>query len=154
MDATWVLVADEGRANVYEVRQTQGLDGRPRTELAEVESLTWASAHADEADLRRDAQGRFFGKGEQMMGHTAPPRTDPLEKEAELFARRVAGWLADARAKQRFARLYLAAAPKFLGRLRAVLDPQVAAAIAEETDKDLSGLPAHELAQRMFGDDK
>lgn len=150
MDATWVVVADEGQAKVYEVRSGAGADGHRRIELTPVESLTWASAHADGADLRRDAQGRFFGKGEQMMGHTAPPRTDPLEKEAQLFARRVAEWLAQAHGAQRFARLHLAAAPKFLGRLRPLLDPQVAAAVVEETDKDLTGVPPHELAHRMF----
>ncbi|HWP20626.1 MAG TPA: host attachment protein [Burkholderiaceae bacterium] len=150
MDKTWVVVADEGRANVYEVTQSPKPDGSPRTELAEVETLTWPSAHADEADLRRDAQGRFYGKGEQMMGHTAPPRTDPLEKEGELFARRVADWLADARGRGRYAALHLIAAPKFLGRLRPLLPPPVQSAVVHEEDKDLSGMSRHELAQRLF----
>lgn len=145
MQATWILVADEGRARVLTLDEAG-----PRPTLREIEELTDAGAHADNADLRRDAQGRFYGKGEQMMGHTAPPRTDELEKEAGLFARRVAQWLADARRKGRYEHLRVAAAPRFLGRLRQAMEPEVSEAVTEELDKDLVQMPERELFSYFY----
>ena len=148
MDTTWILVADEGRARVLELR---GID------LAEVEEMTDAAAHADNADLRRDAYGRRGGGdsvdvGGGRRGNTATVSSageEKLDHEAELFARRVAQWLLEAHQKGRYTTLRIAAAPRFLGRLRKVLDPQVSKAVIEEIDKDLVGMPAHELKQRF-----
>ena len=142
MEPTWILVADEGHARILEPKA-------PGQALVQIEELTDAAAHADEADLRRDAQGRFYGKGEQFMGHTAPPRTDPLEKEAGLFARRVAERLREAHHKHRFAQLRIAAAPKFLGRLRQEMDQEVRGSVVEELDKDLSNLDVTALSHRF-----
>jgi protein required for attachment to host cells len=150
MDTTWIVVADEGRARVLEPRAAG-------TDLAEIEELTDAAAHADNADLRHDAYGRRGGGnlgdvgGHRMGGNaTASAGEEKLDHEAELFARRLAQWLLEAHRKGRYARLRLAAAPRFLGRLRKQLDPQVSQAIVEEVDKDLVGLPAHELTQRFM----
>ena len=57
---------------------------------------------------------------------------DKLDHEAELFARRVA------------------AAPRFLGRLRKALDPEVAKTVTGEIDKDLLQLDRRALQQRLF----
>ena len=113
MQTIWVVVADEGRARFLELRE-------PGQDLRDVEELTDAAAHADRADLRRDAQGRFHGPGGQQGpgSGTAPPRTDELDKEADLFARRVAERLVDAHRKHRYEQLRIVAAPRFLGRLR------------------------------------
>ena len=54
METIWVLLADEGRARILAMRRA----GR---DLEEVDELTDAAAHADDADLRRDAYGRRSG---------------------------------------------------------------------------------------------
>ncbi|MFZ5521707.1 MAG: host attachment protein [Pseudomonadota bacterium] len=142
MLTTWIVVADEGRARIL-------TPGEPGRDLQEIEVLTDPAARADAADLQRDAQGRYFGKGERHQAHTAEPRTAPLDKEAEQFARLVAEHLCKARREQRFDRLQLVAAPRFLGRLRPLLDACVQAALVEEINKDLVNVDLHTLTQRF-----
>jgi protein required for attachment to host cells len=147
MTTTWIVLADEGRARILAQPQRGA-------ELRDVEELTDAAARADEADLQRDAQGRrAHGGGGQVSSITTSAGADKLEQEADLFARRVAEFLAQALQKQRFGALHIAAAPRFLGRLRQHLSPQVQQAVAQELDKDLLQLNGRDLAQRLFGEE-
>lgn len=146
MKPTWIVVADEGRARILELRQRG-------EELQPVDELTDAAAHADEADLQRDAHGR------RAHGGTGPISTittsageDKLGQEADLFARRVAEHLAQALQKQRYGELHIAAAPKFLGRLRQHLAEPVRQVVGQEIDKDLLQLDRRALAQHFFGE--
>lgn len=140
MLTTWIVVADEGRARIL-------TPGEPGRDLQEIEVLTDPAARADGADLRRDAQGRRSGKGHEA--HTVVPHTDPLEKEAEQFARLVAEHLCQARRAHRFDRLQLAAAPRFLGKLRPLLDACVQEVLVDELNKDLVNVDLHTLTQRF-----
>lgn len=143
MEATWIVLADEGRARILAMQD-------PGSDLAEVEEMTDAAAHADNADLRHDAYGRRGGSDLRMGGNaTASAGEEKLDHEAELFARRVAERLAQAHAQGRFERLRIAAAPRFLGRLRQVLAPQVAKTVVDELDKDLLQLSRRELTQKF-----
>ena len=145
MDPTWVVLADEGRARILAMRQ-------PGTDLAEVEELTDPAAHAHNADFRHDAYGRRGGGGDLRMGSDAVSSAgeEKLDHEAEAFARRVAERLAQAHSQGRFERLRIAAAPRFLGRLRKLLDPQVAKTVVDELDKDLLQLNRRELTQKLY----
>lgn len=147
MQTTWVVLADEGRARILEMRESG-------TDLADVEEITDAAAHADNADLRRDAYGRRGGgsaaDAQRGGSTTTSAGEDKLDHEAELFARRVAQLLREAHQKGRFERLRIAAAPKFLGRLRKQLDQQESAVVDEELDKDLLQLSARELTRKFF----
>lgn len=144
MDPTWIVLADEGRARILAMRE-------PGTDLAEVEEMTDAAAHADNADLRHDAYGRRGGSDPRMGGSNMESAgEEKLDHEAELFARRVAERLEQARRQGRFGRLRIAAAPRFLGRLRKMLDPQLAKVVDDELDKDLLQLDRRELTQKFF----
>ena len=66
------------------------------------------------------------------------PRAGAVEHGAELFAKRVGEYLDHARNERRFERLYLVAAPKFLGQLRRELGKETGKLVIEELDKDLS----------------
>lgn len=143
MRTTWVVVADEGLARIFEI------PGRDQ-DLVEVETITFASARADSADLRRDAYGRRSGSGTLSGSYpTASAGEDELHHEAELFARRLAQWLVEQKRANRFEALKIAAAPRFLGLLRKALDPQVAETVIEELDKDLIKLDLRALTQRL-----
>jgi protein required for attachment to host cells len=137
MEPIWVVVADEGRARFF--ARTE-----PEAELAPIDEMTDAGAHADNADLRRDAYGR---RGSTV---TSSAGEDKLAHEAEGFARRVAERLGEAHRAHRYGELRIAAAPRFLGRLRKALDREVAKAVADEIDKDLLQLDARELTRRVF----
>ena len=146
MDPTWIVLADEGRARILAMREAG-------TELAEVEEMTDAAAHADNADLRHDAYGRRGGSDLRMGGNnTESAGEEKLDHEAELFARRVAQELLSAYQGKRFDELRIAAAPKFLGRLRKELDTQVQKCVTRELDKDLLQLDERAVAQKMFAD--
>jgi protein required for attachment to host cells len=137
MEPMWIVVADEGRARFLSCPA-------PGRELTEMDELTDAGAHADNADLRRDAYGR---RGPSV---TSSAGEDKLDHEAELFARRVAERLAEGHRQHRYGELRIAAAPRFLGRLRKALDPEVSKSVVNEIDKDLLQLDRRELAHKLF----
>jgi len=151
MQPTWIVLADKGRARILQMNQ-------PGRDLEEVEELTDAAAHAHNADFRHDATGRRapadgYAGPQTMQGNaTTSAGEDKLDHEAERFARQVAERLAEARREQRYERLRIVAAPKFLGRLRKVLPHEVSDAVVEEIDKDLLQLDRRELTQRLCGD--
>jgi protein required for attachment to host cells len=144
MDTTRVLLADEGRARILAMTA-------PNTDLVEIEELTDAAAHGHDADFRHDAHPRRGGGGDLRTGSDAigASAENKLDHEADLFARRIAGRLAEAHSKGRFQRLRIAAVPRFLGRLRKALDPQVAKTLVDEIDKDLLQFNRREIAQRL-----
>ncbi len=145
MDATWVVLADEGRARILELREL-GAD------LEEVEELTHASAHARSRDLDRDQHGRRAGGGSLSGGNaTVSAGETDRDKESELFARRLSERLTEALREKHYAALRIAAAPRFLGRLRKLLDADVAASLVDEQPKNLLQLDRRTLTQQLFG---
>jgi protein required for attachment to host cells len=147
MKATWIVLADEGRARILAAPERG-------TDLTELEEMTDAAAHADNADFRHDAYGRRAGADARMGGNaTASAGEEKLDHEADLFARRVAQRLAQAHQQGRFERLRIAAAPRFLGRLRKVLEPEVARTVVEEIDKNLLQFDRRELTRRLCPDE-
>ena len=157
MKTIWILVADEGIARVLASRG----DSAP---LEEVEKITDAGARADNADLRRDAYGRRAQATVQGdAGHpgahagrmatvTSSAGEDEIHQEAQLFARRVAKLLEEARNRQRFDELVVIAPPRFLGLLRKALPQSVCSVVTRELDKDYRQLSNNDVQQRMAAD--
>jgi protein required for attachment to host cells len=146
-DTTWIVLADEGRARILS-------RDKAHRDLRELETLEDDAAHAHNADFRHDAYGRRSpGNTSQPTSATSSAGEEKLDHEAEAFARRLASRLAEARREHRFEHLRIAAAPKFLGRLRKALEPEVSGAIDEEIDKDLTGMDLRALTLRFCGGD-
>lgn len=155
MKTIWVLVADEAIARIL---QWPGNDNT----LESVEEITDPAAHADGADLRRDAHGRRAGSAtagaRQNTAHRLTPTAsitssageDEQHLEAERFAGQVADRLNQALQQHRYDELRIAAAPRFLGMLRKHLDKNVASTVTEEIDKDLIHLQNKEITARLF----
>jgi len=144
-DTTWIVLADEGRARILS-RTADGED------LRELEVLDDPAAHAHDADFRHDAHGRRApGDAAQPGSATRSAGDEKLDQEAELFARRLALRLAEAQREHRFAHLRIAAAPRFLGRLRQALAREVRDVVDEEIDRDLLQLDTRTLTQRFYG---
>ncbi|HEU4709526.1 MAG TPA: host attachment protein, partial [Methylophilaceae bacterium] len=106
MDATWIVVADGARGRIFE-RLAKG-------HLTEIDDFVNPVEREDNADLRTDAYGRFYGKGERAQGHTAEPDVSPKQHEAERFAAYIAQFLYEAKNRNRFSSVCLIAAPAFL----------------------------------------
>ena len=143
-----VLVADEAIAKLM-------VQPKPGAELVEMQALADPQAHARESEHHRDAHGRRQGgerSGARGLGGNATTSAGDSDRhlEAGRFAKTVAAELGKALREQRFDRLRIVAAPRFLGLLRKELSPQVAAAVSDDAPLDIVKLPVRELTQRLF----
>ncbi|HZQ62170.1 MAG TPA: host attachment protein [Casimicrobiaceae bacterium] len=142
MKRTWILAADGSRARIYEVHAP---DKTPQ----QIEEFDNPQGRAHNRDLVTDGNGRYFGKGEHTQGHTAPPNETAVEHEVELFAKRLAAHLEKGRVEQKFDRLRLVAAPKFLGLLRQNLTKELDKLVDESIAKDVSWFDESSLAEYL-----
>jgi protein required for attachment to host cells len=129
MDIVWVLVADSGRARLF---QASG----PNASLEEQTDLVMPSARLRNQDIRGDRPGRSFdsfGEGR----HAMEPSTPAKEIESDRFAARIAVLLEVERLAGAYTRLVLVAPPRFLGQLRDALSDPVRALVSNELNKDL-----------------
>lgn len=133
MEPTWILVADSARARLFRV-------DRPRGPLAEHSDYANPADRLREQDLETDAPGRG---GHYPMGGD----TGTKAHYADRFAKQIADVLRKARAGGEFARLYVLAAPNFLGALRHVMDSPTAACIVASYAKDV----VHEQPEGIRG---
>lgn len=139
----WVVVADGARARILSA------DRRTRR-LMPVEELASETARRKTSELVSDRQGRTFESSSPGHRSAIEPHTDAQRHEQAEFARQVAQKLAAAAHEQRFDELYLVAAPRALGDLRAALTEEVSQRIVGEMDKDLTGLTVPQLEEHFW----
>jgi len=131
MGTTWILCANRSRARLFEVR--------PHNDTpAELADFANPAARTHERDLRSDASGRFYGKGERYQGHAAEPSETFGDRETERFAESLRDHLVHAHASQRFGQLWIAAGPAFLGLLRHKLPKDIGRLVELEVAKDFT----------------
>ena len=128
MSATWILVADSSRAALFSARKAL-------SPLEEIERFSHPECRAKNQDLASDRQGRSSDNLRSLDYDI-----DPKRHEATLFAKELAEHLKSGRIQGMFTKLYIAAAPSFLGILRDKLDSQTAQLVAAEVNKDLTQL--------------
>lgn len=124
-----VIVADASRARILSTRDTPG-------ELSELEDLVHPESRLREQDLVADGSGSgsdSAGHGKHSMGHERAAH----ERQAELFARELCEQIDRLHRSEKIHRIYLVAAPAFLGMLRARLSRQCASLVAGEVSKNL-----------------
>lgn len=153
MHTTWIAVADDSRARIFLSRADQPLQ--------ELEDLAQPASRQDDREHRDDAKGHYSGAvfasggspGHQGSihgpGHSAEPRTSGSDKLEAQFARQLAQRLEGARRDGAYEHLILIAAPRFLGKVRAQLSPQVTKRLAHTIAKDLSKLSVADLESRL-----
>src|SRR5512134_1979588 len=110
MTTTWILVADSSRARLFSVDKSLA-------PLQEVQNFIHPESRAKTQDLTSDRQGRSPGNGPNMDYDVEPKR-----QEAIVFAKELSEHLRNCRHQGLFKKLYIAAAPSFLGLLRTKLD--------------------------------
>ncbi|KJK13284.1 hypothetical protein UB46_40210 [Burkholderiaceae bacterium 16] len=140
MTTIWTITADSSRARIFQAHGTGN-------DFHEIQDFINPLGRARDGELRQDAQGRYAGKGEP--GHSVPPRTDPIEREHDAFARMLGQFLEQAGQEHRYDKLRLAAAPKFLGKLREHLGKAAQKAVFEEFDENISKLKPLEIQRRL-----
>jgi protein required for attachment to host cells len=140
MATTWIIAADASRARILQIVDRE-------QHLAEIEDLYNPAGRLNEREMTSDAEPRFRGTAGPGSDREA---TGAIEHEVEAFAKRIGHYLEKARTSHRYDRLHLIAPPKFLGQLRKELGKEVGKLVDEELPKDLSGLNARELEQKLF----
>ncbi|SAK67815.1 Protein required for attachment to host cells [Caballeronia pedi] len=126
-DMTWTVVADEGRARVF---QAQGLT----LGLEEIDDFV-NIAHSATTLTEKHA--------------VELSRNERKEEEREKFAVQMAEYLEQARLHQRFGRLRLIAESKFLGMILSSLSAQSRELVFEKVSKDYSGLSIKEIQEHL-----
>lgn len=128
MEPTWILVADSARARLFSV-------DRPRGPLTEHADYVNPADRLRDQDLQSDAPGRGIGRGGGRFAMGG--ENSAKDQEATRFAKELAAVLQKGRTAREFVRLYLMAAPNFLGILREAMDPSTAACVVGSYAKDV-----------------
>jgi protein required for attachment to host cells len=124
---TWIVVADEREAVIYEAY-------KPHDPFTVVVTLGNAGAKPDR-ELESDKAGTRFGANGQRHG-TDGERSTHDSYRAD-FAKRIAGHLEHGRTTESVRRFAVVAGPKMLGLLREALSAQSRAILAAAVAKDL-----------------
>jgi protein required for attachment to host cells len=126
---TWVLLADTCRARFFAA-------DKAASPLVEVQDLTFPEARLHEGDLVTDKNGR--GNSPSGNAHGFGGDHGAKEESAERFAAQVCSELENARSRGAFKKLYVVAAPGFLGLLRKHQSPNLRQLVVGELDKNLA----------------
>ena len=126
MSASWVVVADGGRARILEI-------GGSRQELREIDDLV----HGQAGRTARSSGGDLLTVDED---------------ESEVFASHVADHLDKARSQSRFGELCLIAAPRYLAMFRACLSAATAKLVGQEIPRDLLRFDIDDIDAYVRGD--
>lgn len=129
MSKTWVVVADTSRARIFSA-------DKPASQLFETEILNNPEARLHQGDLVSDRPGRDRNSiaGTHNMGH----ESDAKEEQAVRFASEVCNRLEQGRVKSQFDKLYIVAAPSFLGLIRKHQTPALKKIVAGEIAKNMA----------------
>jgi protein required for attachment to host cells len=137
MTATWVLIADSSRARLFSAEKTLA-------PLQEIQAFINPEGRAKTQDLVSDRQGRSSGNGPNMDYDVAPKRQLAIQ-----FAKEISEHLKSGRVGGLFRKLYIAAAPSFLGLLRGKLDAKTAELVVETVCKDLTRLEPKQIRRYL-----
>jgi protein required for attachment to host cells len=143
MAMTWILVAHEAGARVFEAR------GRGKG-LELLDTIEHPEGRARDRDLASDRPGRSFRKDSGDARRAAMSRAEgPHDRAVSDFARALADRLRRARVANQYDRLVLVAPPRFLGLLRSTLDGPTAHLVVGSMDKDLAMKNETELVDHL-----
>ncbi len=141
MTTAWVLVANSSRAQLFSLP-------KPRVGLQLLQTFDNADSRLHERELTSDLPGRAFDS-HGMGRHVMEQAVEPKRQAAIAFAKQIVDHLETGRKNGKFSRLYVMAAPGFLGLLRKAYTPALAAMLAAEIDKDLTQLPPEEIRSHL-----
>lgn len=125
----WVLAADNSRARFFTA-------DKALSPLQEIRDLLDPRARLHEGDLVTDRDGRDRRSASPIHGVGSDYRVK--DDGADRFAQQICSELESARVNGDFDKLYVVAAPAFLGLLRKHQTAPLRALVAGEVDKNLA----------------
>jgi len=144
MASYWILAADSTEARLFT---------RDKKFSPPVEVRDWLhpESRLPGRDLENDRQGATFSSHGYGQNDNQK-HTEPKKREAQDFARELAGHLDAARANGEFKSLSIVAEPAFLGLLRDKLDGKTLELIDREVSKSLTRRSAETIAKAIDED--
>ena len=136
-----IVVADSARARVFTADSAH-------SPLNEIETMAHPEGRMHEQDMVSDMPGKDSGKG-GGGDHAYQEKIEPKEQEIIEFARRIAGYLDDARKANKLNKLILVAAPEFLGELRTHLSSETSEKIVFELDKNIAHHSVEDIRKHL-----
>ena len=128
--AIWVVVADAGRARVFEAQSL-------KSELVEVMDKADPQARVPQNTLASDGPGRNAGPS-GTGSHGMQEKVTPRDTEDTRFAREIVDDVRQALDANRIDGFFVVAPPHFLGLLRKAMSGHVAKAMTGDLGKDLT----------------
>lgn len=117
MSDIWVLVADTSRARIFAA-------DKPASPLTEIQDLAHPEGRLHESEITTDST---YIDNENAV----------REEAANRFASSVCNALESGRMKGRYNKLYVVAAPSFLGKIRKTLSAPTRKLVAAEINKNI-----------------
>jgi protein required for attachment to host cells len=143
MEKTWILVAHQAGARVFENRG-------PGNGIELVDEIEHPQGRERDGKIDTDRPGRSFRKNSSDPRRAAMSRSEsPHERVVAGFARSLAQRLQQGRVHNQFQRLVLVAPPRFLGLLRSSLDGPTEQLVIGSLDKDLARAEEVELIEHI-----
>jgi len=137
MQTTWILTADNAEAVIY-------TSSGGKNDLSEHKRFSHTASRLHDRELTSDLPGRAYDSSGQGR-HAMEQQLDPKKHEAMLFAKDLADFLHHACTTGSCDKLYVAAAPAFLGILREHYSKPVKAALVQELDANLVSQSAADM---------
>jgi protein required for attachment to host cells len=138
---TWYVVADGGRARILQKRDAEDM-------FDMIREMVSADLHRRTHDLGSERPGRTH-ESANSAHHAVEPRQDLHRAEKRSFVHDIAEALNEAGAGDEFDRLILVAPAHALHTLHDGLDTATKAKVAAQLQKDLTHVPAAELAKHF-----
>ncbi len=141
MKPIWILVADSSSARIFTAENSV-------SDLVEIKTLLHAEALMHEQDLVSDAPGRA-NDGPSGGNHAYTGEVSAKEQEEVNFAKRVVKYLCDELNQNKFDRLFVVAAPAFLGDLRNSFTSRIEKQIAFSLGKNIVSQTPQEIRTHL-----
>ncbi|HEY5601693.1 MAG TPA: host attachment protein [Gammaproteobacteria bacterium] len=139
--ATLVMVADASRARFFSAETAMG-------GLTEIDTMVHPESKLHPSEMASDKPGRTSNRSGQGV-NSLDTEVDPKRQEAIRFAKEVSHRLDMVRQQNKYSRLYVVAAPTFLGMLRNNLHSETKKWIAGEINKDLTALSVIDIRTHL-----
>lgn len=141
MTNTWILVADSGRARVFELDESE-------KKLAELACYANPDARLAGKEITDD-RSPSVNANRGGTRHAIEPHTALDEKIADRFAHTLNAALERGRQEHRYDNLVIVAPPRFLGALHCCMNKPLRDRVVEEVRHDYTALPVAELRERL-----
>ncbi|HSX52235.1 MAG TPA: host attachment protein [Cellvibrio sp.] len=146
MVRSWIVTANSGCASVY-LQKSPSAPLEPLTQMRNAEASSVTSETESDKLGQHAASNSRHGVGAPTQPSGYEPNQTPAQHHAEVFARRLVDFLKKGYNANSFEKLYLFAAPEFLGVLRHLLDSNLNSLIVLQVDKDYTKVTTAQLRE-------